>query len=137
MREVVWALVGWFFGIGAARRARIAISRIHLDGGGYVHGFLNTRAGFTPAVSILNAVSAFGIATTLQNNITAFAFVVFSTNIIQQMNSGISTGKLIDFKKTDKKTNSNNNSNSNNSTPNESNSNPSSPYINKGKNIIM
>ena len=94
MREVVWALVGWFFGIGAARRAHIAISRIHLDGGGYVHGFLNTRAGFTPAVSILNAVSAFGIATTLQNNITAFAFVVFSTNIIQQMFVDIDTHVL-------------------------------------------
>lgn len=94
MREVLWALIGWLFGIGAARRARIAIAQIHLDGGGYVHGFLNTKAAFVPVVSMLNAVSAFGIASTLRGNFAAFAFVVFSTNVVQQMFVDIDTHVL-------------------------------------------
>ena len=94
MREVLWALIGWLFGIGAARRARIAIAQIHLDGGGYVHGFLNTKTSFVPVVSMLNAVSAFGIASTLRGNFAAFAFVVFSTNVVQQMFVDIDTHVL-------------------------------------------
>ena len=94
MREVIWALVGWLFGIGAARRARNVIAQIHLDGGGYVYGFLNTKPGFVPAVSVINAITAFGIATTLTGNFATFAFVVFATNIIQQMFVDIDTHVL-------------------------------------------
>ena len=94
MREVVWALVGWVFGIGAARRARDAIAQIHLEGSGFVHGYLNTKTGFVPVVALLNAMTAYGIATTLQGNFAAFAFVVFSTNIIQQMFVDIDTHLL-------------------------------------------
>lgn len=91
MREVLWALIGWLFGLGAARRARIAIAQIHLGGGGYVYGTLNTKAAFVPVVSMLSAVTAFGIARTIPGNFAAFAFVVFSTNVIQQMFVDIDT----------------------------------------------
>ena len=91
MREVLWALIGWLFGLGAARRARIAIAQIHLGGGGHVYGTLNTKAAFVPVVSMLSAVTAFGIARTIPGNFAAFAFVVFSTNVIQQMFVDIDT----------------------------------------------
>lgn len=94
MREVVWALVGWLFGIGAARRARNVIAQIHLEGGGYVYGILNTKPGFVPAVSLINAAAAFGIATTLTGNFATFAFVVFATNLVQQMFVDIDTHVL-------------------------------------------
>lgn len=94
MREVVWALVGWLFGIGAARRARNVIAQIHLEGGGYVYGILNTKPGFVPAVSLINAAAAFGIATTLTGNFATFAFVVFATNLVQQMFVDIDTHLL-------------------------------------------
>ena len=94
MREVLWALVGWLFGIGAARRARLAIAQIHLQGGGYVYGILNTRATFVPVVAVLNAISAYGIARTLDGNFAAFAFIVFSTNVLQQMFVDIDTHLL-------------------------------------------
>jgi leader peptidase (prepilin peptidase)/N-methyltransferase len=94
MREVVWALVGWLFGIGAARRAKDVIAQIHFAGGGYVHGFLNTKPGFVPAVSVINALAGFGIATTLNGNFATFAFVVFATNLVQQMFVDIDTHVL-------------------------------------------
>jgi leader peptidase (prepilin peptidase)/N-methyltransferase len=94
MREVVWALVGWLFGIGAARRAKNVIAQIHFAGGGYVHGLLNTKPGFVPAVSLINAAAAFGIATTLTGNFATFAFVVFATNLVQQMFVDIDTHLL-------------------------------------------
>jgi leader peptidase (prepilin peptidase)/N-methyltransferase len=94
MREILWAVTGWLFGIGAARRARVAIAQIHLGGGGYVHGILNVQPTFVPAVSMLNAVTAFGVARTIDGNFAAFAFIVFSTNVIQQMFVDIDTHVL-------------------------------------------
>jgi leader peptidase (prepilin peptidase)/N-methyltransferase len=94
MREILWAVTGWLFGIGAARRARTAIAQIHLGGGGYVHGILNVQPTFVPAVSMLNAVTAFGVARTIDGNFAAFAFIVFSTNVIQQMFVDIDTHVL-------------------------------------------
>lgn len=94
MREIMWAVVGWLFGIGASRRARNVIAEAHASGQAYFYGTLNTSAVFVPAVAFVNAAVAYGIAHRLERNMAAFAFVVFATNMLQQMFVDIDTHLL-------------------------------------------
>ena len=94
MREILWAVIGWLFGIGAARRARNVIAEAHATGTAYFYGAMNTSAAFVPAVAFLNAAVAYGIAHRLDGNMAAFAFVVFATNMLQQMFVDIDTHLL-------------------------------------------
>lgn len=85
MREILWAVAGWLFGIGAARRARGAIALAHLRQTAYFYGSLNTSPAFVPTVAFVNAVVAYGIAGRLAGNLATFAFVVFATTLVQLM----------------------------------------------------
>lgn len=94
MRQIVWALVGWLVGIGAARRARGEIAMAHLRQTAYFYGTLNTSPAFVPVVASVNAAVAFGIADRLSGNMATFAFVVFGTTMIQLMFVDIDTHLL-------------------------------------------
>lgn len=85
MREVVWAVVGWLFGIGAGRRAREDIALAHLRGTAFFYGTLNSSSALVPAAALLNGAVAWGIAHRLPGNVATFAFIVFATNLIQLM----------------------------------------------------
>ena len=94
MREIVWAIAGWLFGVGAARRARGDIATAHLRQTAYFYGSLNTSPAFVPAVAFINAAVAYGVADRLTGNMATFAFVVFATTLVQLMFVDIDTHLL-------------------------------------------
>jgi len=77
VREVLWPLVAFLFGVGAARRARLVIADINFRGTGFFRGTFHTAAGFPVLVGLL-----------------AFAFMLFSTNVLQQVAVDIDTHLL-------------------------------------------
>ena len=94
MREIVWALVGWLLGIGAARRARNDIASAHLRQTAYFYGALNQSPAFVPAVAFINGAVAYGIADGLDGEVATFAFIVFATALVQLMFVDIDTHLL-------------------------------------------
>ena len=85
MREIIWAVAGWMFGVGAARRAREDISLAHFRGTAYFYGSLSTSAAFVPTGAFLTGAVAYGIADRLPGNMATFAFVVFAMNMVHLM----------------------------------------------------
>ena len=94
MREIIWAVIGWVLGIGAARRARRDIARAHIDRTAYFYGTLNTSSAFVPAVAFMNGAVAYGISARLSGDVATFAFVVFATTLVQLMFVDIDTHLL-------------------------------------------
>lgn len=94
MREIVWAVVGWLFGIGASRRAREDIAVAHLRGTAYFYGTFSTSASLVPVGAFLTGAAAYGIADRLPGNVATFAFVVFATNLVHLMLVDIDTHLL-------------------------------------------
>lgn len=94
MRDVVWAVVGWLFGIGAARRAREDIAEAHLLGTAYFYGTFSTTTAFVQIGALLTGASAYGIADRLPGNVATFAFVVFASKLVHLMLVDIDTHLL-------------------------------------------
>jgi leader peptidase (prepilin peptidase)/N-methyltransferase len=85
MREIVWAVVGWAFGIGAARRARSVIAKAQADGSAWFYGSLHHSSAWVQSAAFLGGAAAWAMAHTFSGNVATFAFVVFTTNLLQQM----------------------------------------------------
>lgn len=94
MREIVWTVVGWLFGIGASRRARGVIIDAQASGAAWFHGLVHRSPSFVPASALLGALAAWGMARTFTGEAATFAFVVFTTNLLQQLLVDIDTHLL-------------------------------------------
>lgn len=94
MREVLWPLAAFLFGIGAARRARLVIADVHMRGTGFFYGTLNTRPGFPLVIALLNAAVVYGVTQRLTGLVATFAFMLFATNVLQQVSVDIDTHLL-------------------------------------------
>ena len=85
MREVLWALAGWMFGIGAARRARSVIVTAQSSGEAWFHGLTHRSPAFVPAGALLCAVAGWAMARTFTGEIATFTFVVLCTALTEQL----------------------------------------------------
>ena len=94
MREVLWPLVAFLFGVGASRRARLVIADINFRGTGFFRGTFHTAPGFPVLVGLLNAATVHGIALRPNGFFAMFAFMLFSTNVLQQVAVDIDTHLL-------------------------------------------
>ena len=94
MREVLWPLAAFLFGIGAARRARLVIADVHMRGTGFFYGTLNTGPGFPLVIALLNTAVVYGVTQRITGFVATFAFLLFSTNVLQQVSVDIDTHLL-------------------------------------------
>ena len=85
MREVLWGLAGWLFGIGAARRARSVIIAAQSSGEAWFHGLAHRSSTFVPTGAMLGAAGGWAMARTFGGETATFAFVVFCTALIEQL----------------------------------------------------
>ena len=69
MREVLWGLAGWLFGIGAARRARSVIIAAQSSGEAWFHGLAHRSSTFVPTGAMLGAF-LLGLASLVQWDIS-------------------------------------------------------------------
>mgnify|MGYP006283134513 CR=1 FL=1 len=85
MREILWALAGWMFGIGAARRARSVIIAAQSSGEAWFHGLSHRSPAFVPAGALLGAAAGWAMARTFTGEIATFTFVVLCTALTEQL----------------------------------------------------
>lgn len=94
MREIVWAIVGGLFGIGASRRARNVIIDAQSSGAAWFHGLVHRSPAFVPVSVFLGAIAAWSMAHAFTGEAATFAFVVFTTNLLQQLLVDVDTHLL-------------------------------------------
>ncbi|MEY3691300.1 MAG: hypothetical protein RJB57_955 [Actinomycetota bacterium] len=94
MRETAWAIVGWLFAIGASRRARNVIIDAQASGAAWFHGLLHRSPSFVPVSALVGSLTAWGMARTFTGEAATFAFVVFTTNLLQQLLVDVDTHLL-------------------------------------------
>lgn len=90
----MWAVVGWLFGIGAARRARNVVVRAQGDGSAWFYGTMHQSSAWVQSAAFLGGAAAWAMASTFSGELATFAFVVFTTNLLQQLLVDIDTHLL-------------------------------------------
>lgn len=70
------------------------IADVHFRGTGFFYGTVNTKPGFPVVVALLNAAVVYGVTQRLTGLVATFAFLLFATNVLQQVFVDIDTHLL-------------------------------------------